>query len=443
MNSSTPASVLPWLGRETSDCPCGARHQILLERVSMGAGALAGVAEMLPAPASAGPLLLLADPDTWDAAGSRVAGQLAASGHETHELLLPSQPHADDETLGRLSAALPCAPDWIIAVGSGTLNDLGKMLAGQTGARQLTVGTAASMNGYASSIAAMTMGGLKKTLPVRPPSALLLDTTVLAQAPQELNAAGFGDLLSKPASGADWTLGHFFFGETICPTALKITDDAVRRCRKAAAGIGRRDPGALAVLMEALLLSGISMSLAGASSPASGGEHLLSHYLDISADGWQRQPRLHGEQVAVGTLVSLALYEALRSCDPQLMTSHPTPEPKHEQLAPRALAALQSEDALKRARTPDKTGRRRILAEGWDELWSRLDEHLAASTNSDEELRLAGCPRRFHEIGVDADTARRLIVQARHMRDRYTVLDLAADLGQLAPLAGRIADRLA
>lgn len=433
-----------WLGKAISDCPCGRVHEIPLRIARIGRGVVDDVAAVVreaAGPTSDGACVLLADPDTWDAAGSTVAARLRAEGIEPFELLTGPEPHADDRTIEELDARLPHgAVSCILAVGSGTINDLGKVLAEITGAPQVTVATAASMNGYTSTIAALTVRGLKITRPAPSPVALLADTNVLAGAPPRMTAAGFGDLMSKPVSGADWVLSGELLGETVCPTALAVADDAVRRVRKRAAAIGAGAPEALDVLAEGLVLSGFSMVLAGASSPASGGEHLLSHYLDISADGWQRAPRLHGEQVAVGTLVSLALYEFLRAAGPPHGLAPPEATDDelrqwHAHLPAQALEELLAEHRQKVARQPDRRARREILATRWESLWTKLDRQLAMGRDLEADLRLAGAPTGFADIEVSAGRARELVRLARHMRQRYTVLDLAADLGHLDPFA--------
>ncbi|UCF67587.1 MAG: iron-containing alcohol dehydrogenase [Acidobacteriota bacterium] len=413
----------------------------------MGEGVIDSVAELVPPAARLqGPVLLLADPDTYDAAGARVRAVLSHRGHSVRVVKCHRRPKADQSTLAALVSQLSGSPSRIVAVGSGTISDLGKLLAQHVGIPLVTVGTAASMNGYLSTIAAITAQGLKKTQPTLAPEALLLDTRVLADAPARLNRAGFGDLLSKPVSGADWLLSGFFFGELVCPAAMRIVDEAVERTRRLADGIARQQPAALACLAEALVLSGVSMALAGSSSPASGGEHLLSHYLDISAEGWSREPFLHGEQVAVGTLVSLALYERIRRSGPESITtgtgdgeSERELRLLHGQLPPAPLEALLAEARAKASRQPGREQRLALLADHWSELWHEIDWQLEGGRAIADDLRRAKVPCTFADIDVPPERASALIRRAHHMRNRFTVLDLAADLGLLASAAEELA----
>ncbi|MCU0225403.1 MAG: iron-containing alcohol dehydrogenase [Acidobacteria bacterium] len=450
-----PPSVLdPWLKDEPLACPCGRAHRLGRREVLLGRGALDGVADAVGR--AAGPrasLLLVADPDTFAAAGARVARDLARAGHPLRGSVFPAAPHADDAALSWLRERLGggAAPDAIVAVGSGTINDLGKALAAELAVPLVTVATAASMNGYLSPIAALTVGGLKVTVPAEPARALVVDLDVLAAAPRQLAAAGFGDLCSKPVSGADWVLASWLSGEAPCPVALSVADEAVARARAAAAGIAAGEGEALAALAEALLLSGISMMLAGTSAPASGGEHLVSHYLDMSAAGWERAPYLHGEQVAVGTLASLSLYRRLFDAAGRPAPDAPAPDDPpgpafdalHAHLDEAARAELEREAAAKRELAGGRGPRAVRAAAGWDALAERLAPLLSARRGLDDDLAAAGTPVRFAAIDVTRPRAAHALRAARHLRRRYTVLDLASDLGWLDAWADEIAEELA
>ena len=449
-----PASLAPWLRDEPIDCPCGRPHRLGRRTVFCGSGVLDGVAEAIGCEIGPrAPLLLLADPDTFAAAGARVARDLTVAGHPLREAVHPSAPRADDAALAwlreRLEAGAP--PAAVVAVGAGTLNDLGKATAAELDVPLVTVATAASMNGYLSPIAALTVGGLKLTVPAAPAQVLVLDLDVLAAAPSRLTAAGFGDLCSKPVSGADWVLASWLLDESPCPTALSLADDAVTRVRGVAGDIGRGERGALAALVEALLLSGVSMMLAGTSSPASGGEHLVSHYLDMSEAGWQRAPFLHGEQVAVGTRASLALYRRLFDAagQPDSGAAAPVEPPGpafdalHAHLGDAARAEVTREASAKRDLAGGRAARAARAGGGWTELASRLAPQLAASHGIEAELEAAGVPARFAAIGVTRPRAEHVLRAARHLRRRYTVLDLTCDLGRLDRWAAEIAEELA
>lgn len=440
MTESTDPRLARFLAGQPLECDCGRSHRIRTGRVSVGRGQIDLIADLLPREiGKRATIALLADVDTEAAAARRVVDRLRAAGYSgLRELVLPAQPHGDDLTLDTIDRQLATTVDLMVAVGSGTISDLGKAFAAARQIPLVTCGTAASMNGYTSPIVALTVKGLKRTLPTIPPHTLVLDTDVLAAAPARLTRAGFGDLVSKPVSGADWCLSAWFGIDPVCHAALSIADEAVVAARAVAAAIGRCEPAAVETLGVALVVSGFAMDVAGASSPASGGEHLISHYIDVSAAAWKHEPFLHGEQVAVGTLVSVDLYERLRHLMP--IASDPPPDDElephlrtlHAHLSTEALAALLQQALAKATRAPGRAARRAQLAARWRELWTTLDAQLAGGAALRDDLELAGVPTRFAQIGIDEPRARHVVRYARHMRDRYTVLDLAADLGLAA-----------
>jgi glycerol-1-phosphate dehydrogenase [NAD(P)+] len=246
-------------------------------------------------------------------------------------------------------------------------------------------------------------------------------------------------------------LASWLLDEPFCPTALSVADIAVARVRAVAGGIGRGEPGAIAVLVEALLLSGISMMLAGTSSPASGGEHLVSHHLDMSGAGWQRVPFLHGEQVAVATRASLALYrrlfQAAGRSDPDATPPIEPPgaafDALHAQLGDAARVEIARESAAKRDLGGGRAARAARAAGGWSELAARLAPQLTGSRGLEEALETSGVPVRFEAIDVTRPRAEHVLRAARHLRRRYTVLDLACDLGRLDRWAAEVAEELA
>ena len=291
---SSGKSLEQLLGLEMNDCACGRPHRVPTREVLLQPGAL----KQLPATAErrlpAGTILCIADANTWAAAGKEAVALLRDSGRRVEVFMADegSRPvHADGQAVESLVSTLGNRRAvGLLAVGAGTINDIAKSAATATGCPQVTVATAASMNGYPSAISALTVQGVKTTQPCRPPAAIIADPQVLATAPAAMTAAGFGDLLSKNASTADWLLGHHLFDDYYCGFAAGVAEEAVARSIAAAPALRQNSPQGLAVLAEALMRSGISMVLAGSSAPASGGEHLISHLWDMNAHWTGRTP---------------------------------------------------------------------------------------------------------------------------------------------------------
>ena len=430
-------------------CECGRTHTVPTREVVIGAAALEGLSDVLARHCPGRRGAMIADEVTWEVAGRRAVH--AAHGWDLSPIVLrPQVPghslKADEAAVAQVQAALPGELDFLVCVGSGTLNDLTKVAATERGVPSVCVATAPSMNGYPSAIAALSRGGIKRTEACEPPVAIVCDTEVLSAAPERMVQAGLGDLLSKSTSSADWLVAHLLRGEFYCERPVRLLSGAEELCVGEAGAIGRREPAAVERLITGLIVSGIGMALSGASSPASGGEHLLSHYWDMTAEARRREPDLHGRQVAVATLMAGRLYEGLRDrAAPVSADRQPAPG-RAESLA--HFAPLVGPEAAEEIATlllrkqlgPEATQEAlRPLRESPEGFWRRVRALQRPRAEIERAYLAAGVPTTPAEIGVSPEEARAALLFARHIRDRYTVLDLAADLGLLEELAAEIA----
>jgi glycerol-1-phosphate dehydrogenase [NAD(P)+] len=432
------------LGLEINGCRCGRTHRVPTREVSLRHGAL----NLLPASAdrwmSTGPLILVVDGNTWAAAGKKVVRLLESAGRTVllHFVDHKNQAvHADKQTVAALVARIERETTaGIIGVGSGTINDICKAAATATGKTLITVATAASMNGYTSAISALTVDGVKITEPCHPPVAVIADPEVLASAPQFMSAAGFGDLLSKNASTADWILSNALLGEYFCGIPVEVAEEAVTTSIRQAGIIKANKPEGLSVLIDALLRSGIAMVLAGSSSPASGGEHLISHLWDMTAHWTGRTPALHGQQTGVTTLISLALYQKILSLEPEVIRrkdvkpEFPTIAAMESELrsAFRDLAASVMPHA--RVKFLGQNGlaeRRQLILSRWDKIRQAVSAAVISPAQSRQHLQAAGAVYTIDGLGITGEELQFAYTYARWIRNRYTVLDLAADIGML------------
>ena len=434
-------------------CACGRVHVVATREVVIGPGAAERVGELVARHAPGLTAAVVADDVTWDVLGARVADRLDTTGDLARVILQPpggaATLHADDACLALLHARLPADVGIIVCVGSGTLNDLTKLAASARGIPSLCVATAPSMNGYPSAIAAISRGGIKLTEPCEPPVAIVCDRGILAAAPAPMIQAGLGDLLSKSTSSADWLMAHLVCGEYYCERPVAVVAQAEAQCAAQAAAIGRCEPEAVERLAAGLIQSGISMAMAGSSSPASGGEHLISHYWDMTAEARGRAPDLHGRQVAVATVLAARLYERLRvitlrgvNVDGIVARAPRAQAPRRRSLAhfePLLGAAPAREVARmvvgKHAHGDALRRRIAVVADDPRAFWARLSPGLRAAADLTAAYRAGGVPTEAAELGIAREELRDALVYARHIRERYTVLDLAADLGLLEDLA--------
>lgn len=439
------------LGLEINDCRCGRPHRVPTREALLRYGSLNLLPECVDRWMPTGPLVLVVDGNTFAAAGEKAARLLESAGRTVslHFVDRQDQPvHADKQTVADLAAQIDRdVTAGLIGVGSGTINDICKAAATATGKTMITVATAASMNGYTSAISALTVDGVKITEPCRPPVVVIADPEVLASAPQLMSAAGFGDLLSKNASTADWILSNALLGEYFCGIPVEVAEQAVATSIRQADLIRGNKPEGLSVLIDALLRSGIAMVLAGSSSPASGGEHLISHLWDMTAHWTGRTPALHGQQTGVTTLISLALYQKILSLEPKeirckdVKPEFPTIAAMESELRSVFRDIAESVMPHARAKYLDPTGlaaRRQLILSRWDKIRQSVSEVVISPALSRQHLQAAGAVSTIDGLGITGEELQFAYTYARWIRNRYTVLDLAADIGMLSEWRGEV-----
>ncbi len=411
---------------------CGKRHVTCLSEVRFGAAALGDVPELCLRFGGKS-VCVIHDVRTRQIAGATVVGHLTKAGCQVAELLVsdPAPDHVpvcDDVTHDALAAKLPPA-DIYVSVGSGVVNDLTKWLAGEAGKPYVCVATAASMNGYASANVAPTLKGVKSLVRGSEPVAIVSTPAILAAAPLEMTAAGLGDVLAKPVSGSDWQLNRLIFDEYYCPFLAGTIDDIEPIYMDNPEAIGRGDEPGITALFEALTLTGISMTMAGTSSPASGGEHLISHTLDMmsSVDGVPHD--FHGRQVGVSTILGAALYEAIIALEKPVfrVPESPSDPAFWGFLAP----SVESYHVKKRARVAAAVEELRNRAGLWDEIRATLAPHLRPAARIKDCLRRAGAAHRYTDLGIDRARYLAACRHAHEIRERFTVIDLARVVGIL------------
>jgi glycerol-1-phosphate dehydrogenase [NAD(P)+] len=377
-------------------------------------------------------LAVVCDRNTFDALGRRVARALASVA--TIDSLVLDAPVADLATVDELRARAAAA-EALIAVGSGTLNDLCKYLAAESGRPYAVFATAPSMNGYLTATASLVRDGVKVSLPARPPCAALFDLDVLCKAPARLIQAGIGDSICRTTAQADWLLAHYLrdapYSET--PYLLQIEEEP--HLLSHAASIAHGDVEGVRALTRLLVLAGLGMVIVGGSQPASMGEHLISHYIDTLAR--PHPGSLHGEQVGVATLTVSRMQHAL------LQGERP-PRVRPTRLDGTAMRARCGPGlgdrviAQFRAKALDEAGAARMnarLAEVWPAMMERLRAIMVPTARLRDALAAAGAPTTGADLGLAPAFYREAVRHAREIRDRYSILDLAGDAAVLESFA--------
>lgn len=317
MASILDRPISQWAGMEYS-CACGKSHKVDIQAIRVGSGVIQELPGILR-DLGASHIFLVTDNYTYEAAGRQVEQLLDQAGLAYHKRVFQTEtPLVPNEyALGSVLAAMTSQDDMLLAVGSGTLNDVTKYVSARTGIPYVIAATAPSMDGYASTVAPTILDGFKTTLPAVYPAAIVADVDILKDAPMPMLTAGFGDIIGKFTSLADWRLSHQLNGEYYCPEVAGVIEAAVETCAANAQALAQREPQAIQAVTEALILSGLAMGMVGVSRPASGAEHQMAHYWEMDALRREEEHPLHGNAVGVGTVLAASLYEMAAEYLPQ------------------------------------------------------------------------------------------------------------------------------
>ncbi len=379
-------------------------------------------------------ILVIADQRTIDVAGQEVIRALNNAPYDVDTFIVPDNkgdsPAADDVTRDLLLDRAPRA-DLYLALGSGVINDLVKWIAYLRKTPYLVIATAASMNGYASANVAATIEGLKVLFHARACQAVFALPGIIINAPHELTTSGLGDVLAKSVSSADWKLNQFLFDDYYCQFSVDLLKNLEPIYLNNPRKIRNKDPEAYQALFEALFYSGIAMTITGTSSPASGGEHLISHTIDMLAGRDSGKHDYHGRQVGVASILTAALYEKIMDienpqfCDVPDTINHDfwgslteIVQPEYQKKLPKIKKAIcfLSE------------------ADNWNKLRSLIKPQLIEASKLKNCLLQAGAAHRYSDIRNNDESFKHskfadVVIHANQMRDRFTILDLAVMLG--------------
>lgn len=373
------------------DCSCGRHHSLPIKRIAIGKGAINELPDVAGA-FKGKQIYMMSDNNTWKAAGEKAYGLLTADGFEVKsyrfetgdEILIP-----DELAVGRMLMEMPLNTALIVSVGSGTLNDMAKFLSSRTGIPYIIVCTAPSMDGYVADGSPLICGGRKISFVATLAYGVVGDTDIMKEAPMHMIHAGLGDVLGKLTAVADWSLAVEVINEYRCDTCVKLVEEGLKRCIDNAKYLRDRNEEAILTLIEALTLTGVTMALVGVSRPASGAEHMLSHYWEMDFISRGKFPELHGVKVGIATPIIAEVFEILGDDIPK----------ETKKLSP---------------------------SRGFVE----------------DLLNAAGAMVSPKEVGIDRDLFHRSLMEAYTVRNRYSVLQYTKEKGRLEEVADKITERI-
>ena len=404
------------------NCECGKIHTCNIKKVLIRNGALNELGALC---ADFGHILLVCDKNTRSVCGEQVEALLEskieyALTYECDGFLVPNE-----DAVEKLKSCITKNTDLVLGVGSGVINDLCKYVSHYHGLPYYIVATAPSMDGYASKGAAMIFDGMKITANASVPMAIIADTAILKEAPLEMLQAGYGDIIGKYSCLNDWRLSALVNGEPFCKYVYELTYGTVDSVANMGKAILSRDEESIAALMRALVIVGIAMAYMGNSRPASGSEHHLSHYFEVTGLLRGEPYFCHGIDVAYSTYETAKLRRELLGIDSP--KAKPFDEHEWEENIRRVYGAQN-----------DLTTAQEIIALqkklGWiyedkmpiyRERWGEIREILSDSPTPAQVLEMLGSV----ELSMSdfekmySETKRRdSLNYAKDLKDRYSVL---------------------
>ncbi len=370
-----------------------------------------------------GKIALVSDSTTWEVLGQQWFDALSTARKLTH-IDLKKRPVASDMLAKTIiEQANDC--ESMIAIGSGTINDLCKYAAHHLAIPYMVCATAPSMNGYVSPTASMTFGKEKRSVAATAPVALIADMAIISKVPRRLIHAGLGDMMCRSTVQADWLLSHLLldtpYDASLFNKILPLEAEMLTQSDK----LREKDPAMLRMLMEMLIYSGEAMAKAGSSAPASQGEHMIVHMMEMLY-GEQLHDQYHGEQVAVATITMSQLQDKLLLKQPIIKSNHKSAD-RFGQIFGKKLGAklyqtyqekLLSEDQIK------KMNER--IAKDWPGICEAIRSVTVPHHRLDMALRRAHCPIAPKDLRWNKDRYEHAVTHAYLSRERFTFLDIAA-----------------
>lgn len=396
---------------------------------------------------------IITDGNIWEIAGKSVTESFRKAGIPQIEPLVIDDPdlYAEWKFIEQIEDYLRDTPAIAVAVGSGVINDLCKLVSGHLGRRYMCVGTAASMDGYASYGASITKDGNKQTFDCPAPLGIVLDSLIAAEAPKELAASGYADLIAKIPAGADWMLADCVGAEKIDPFAWDLVQNGLKESLSAPDLVFKGDVEKTEALAKGLIMSGFAMQAINSSRPASGTEHQFSHCWDMEALSYPDGRHVsHGFKVGIGTLVSTMGLEMLLEKDiaaidtAKCVAAWPSWEQMQARIEelckgkPGHLARCLSESKAKYVGPEELAVQIETLKKAWPELKEKIRAQIIPFEEVREKLKAVGAPYESEMIYVSHEHLLETLALIPYMRSRFTGIDVIYRLGMMDEFTQRV-----
>lgn len=402
------------------NCPCGRKHTLVTEVAEIGHGVKERAGKILADAGFPKKVLIVSDDNAMRAADGLLP-VLEAAGFEMKKLVYKNMMYAKIEQVREVEALLGDV-DGVIAVGTGSVDDICRVASFNQKKKFAIFATAPSMDGFASDSAPIIKNNFKTSVYVEQPMAILADTEILAKAPTELKAAGFGDMVAKYIGIFDWRLSHMLTDEYYCPAVAEITMQGVNKIMALADKVTGEDEEAAGNIMEGLILSGLGMKLAGCSRPASGAEHVVSHYWECYKLARGIWPEFHGKKVGVATVLINRIYHNIADRVPEI---DPIPDPTDMEEVKAAFDPSQVDEVV-RLNTPSITADIDLarLKRIWPDVRKMINEILPSDKELMRLMKAAGAVTEPADVHVTPELMEKGLKYHSYMRKRILLTRL-------------------
>lgn len=431
------------IARGTFTCRCGKVHSPKIKKAVIESGAIAKVTDAIRE-LGGKKVFVIDDPNTHKAAGEAVLAQLDRSNIPyTLFTFRDSRPEPDEKAVGSVILHYDSSCDIIVGVGSGVVNDIGKIVADVAHAPYIIVGTAPSMDGYASGTSSVIRDNLKVSVNSHCPDIVIGDLDILAKAPMRMIQSGLGDMIAKYISIAEWRISKIINDEYYCDDTAALIVEGLDRCVKNAKGIASRDKEAVRAVMEGMVLSGVAANYAGVSRPVSGMEHYFSHVWDMRMVEFGTPADFHGIQCGVGTIDCVKVYDEIKKLTPDREKAEQYVknfdydkwcEYLRKWLGAGADQMIKNEQKEKKYDKSTHPARLEKIIAHWDEIIDVINT-LPSVGELNALFDTTGEPKTISDINIKKEEERAAFLITKDIRDKYIGSRLLWDIGELENVA--------
>ena len=420
------------------DCPC--EHSLPNQDIYVGKDLIERLPGCIQRRGLGTHCVVVCDENTYAVAGKRVYETLQGAGFDAILLKFEREGELvpDERTIGELLLTIQPETEFLVAVGSGSITDTCRVNASRCHLPFVSVGTAASMDGYTSVVAPLILKGVKIHRAGPCPEIILCDLDVLATAPLKMVRSGVGDVLGKYIAIADWRIGNIINDEPYCHTCGEIVLEALDKLLRNIPEILARSEKGMRILIEGLLLAGITIMIVGHTRAVASVEHNIGHFIEMKTlEKFGKSPS-HGTTVGVATLMVYPLFkrfaredlsaidvDSLSPIDPQARRAFMLAS--YGSVAANTIMDENPGDFL----TADELRRRaRRAKERFADIKAVIDGMPSYEAVA-EAMRKLGAPMTMAELGVDSETEAVSMRCAKDYRTRYTLFKTLDEVGLL------------